>query len=121
MVLLIETITKVRELRSKRRHTITARSKARALEACHLVADARRALFELRSDSSYGGSETIAMGNGTCEILVVGGTGNENRTICVEGVRGDVARRMEILITRLLPSVTITSWQEVTAFTSCSY
>ena len=104
---------------SAARTGLSLKHSSEALALTHACAE--RALFELRSDSSYGGSETIAMGNGTCEILVVGGTGNENRTICVEGVRGDVARRMEILITRLLPSVTITSWQEVTAFTSCSY
>lgn len=82
---------------------------------------AEHALLRLRNDSGYGGNEIHALGNGTCEILKVGGTGNENRTICTEGVRGDTARRMEILIARLLPSVAISSWQEVTAFTSCSY
>ena len=82
---------------------------------------AEYALFELRSDSSYGGSEILNIGSGTCEVLIVGGTGNENRTICTEGIRGDTARRLEILIARLLPSVTIISWQEVTSFTSCSY
>jgi len=82
---------------------------------------AEHAVLELRSNSSYGGSELLSIGNGTCEILTVGGTGNENRTICAEGIRGDTARRIEILITRLLPKVAITSWQEVTDFISCSY
>ena len=82
---------------------------------------AEHALLALRSDSGYVGNETLAIGNGTCEILSVGGTGNENRTVCTEGVRGDTARRLEILIIRLLPRVTITSWQEVTDFVSCSY
>jgi len=56
---------------------------------------AEHALLQLRSDSSYGGNELLDQGN--------------------------TARRMEILVSRLLPSVTITSWQEVSLFTSCSY
>lgn len=82
---------------------------------------AEHALLRLRGDSSYSGNELLDLGNGTCEILAVGGTGNENRTICTEGIRGDTARRMEILVLRLFPSVTITSWQEVSLFTSCNY
>tara|TARA_Y100000310_G_C20557294_1_gene751222 strand:- start:334 stop:756 length:423 start_codon:yes stop_codon:yes gene_type:complete len=82
---------------------------------------ADHALLSLRSNSNYSGNEILTIGNGTCEVLTVGGTGNENRTLCTEGLRGDTARRIEILVTRLLPSVTITSWQEVTDFVSCSY
>ncbi|PIQ76423.1 hypothetical protein COU78_06230 [Candidatus Peregrinibacteria bacterium CG10_big_fil_rev_8_21_14_0_10_49_24] len=82
---------------------------------------ADHALLLLRADNTYAGREQMAVGSGTCEILSVGGIGNENRTLCTEGVRGDTARRIEILIERILPSVTISTWQEVSSFVSCSY
>lgn len=82
---------------------------------------AEYALLRLREDNTYAGRQQFTIGNGTCDILLVGGIGNENRTLCLEGIRGDTARRIEILIENILPSVTISSWQEVSSFTSCSY
>lgn len=85
---------------------------------------AERALLRLQNDSGYTGQEFIAFDEpieGSCEILVIGGSGNTNRTVCVEGIVGDSTRRLEILVERLLPSVQIFSWQEVALFTACAY
>lgn len=100
----------------------TGLSLQQASEAlAYAQACADHALLLLQSDNTYVGREQMAVGGGTCEILSVGGIGNENRTLCTEGFRGDTARRIEILIERILPSVTISTWQEVSSFVSCSY
>lgn len=98
---------------------ISLQQSSEALALAQSCAD--HAMLKLRSDSGYAGNETLVLGNGTCNILAIGGIENENRTLCTEGLRGDTARRLEILIERILPSVTVYSWQEVTAFISCSY
>jgi len=78
-------------------------------------------LIELLEDSQYSGDQIIVSDDGTCWVLPVGGSGNENRSLCVEGIYKDVTRRMEIIIQRLLPSIRIYAWQEVEYFSSCPY
>lgn len=82
---------------------------------------AEHGLYELQHDLNYSGNEEIFIGNDNCFILRTGGGGNENRTLCTEGMSGNTTRRLEIIIERLLPSVNIFAWQEVEFFTSCSY
>ena len=101
------------------RNSVTLENSSKAFESAMTCAD--NGLIELLEDSQYSGNEEIANGDGTCWILPIGGSGNENRTLCVEGVYQDVTRRMEIIIQRLLPSIQIYSWQEVGYFSSCSY
>lgn len=85
-------------------------------EAC-----AERALSELRADNAYEGGDTIVFADGTCETLLTGGIGNENRTVCAEGQVDSTVRRLEIVVDRLLPSTRVYSWQEVDIFTFCEY
>lgn len=80
---------------------------------------AERALQYLRDDLSYAGEEEFTFKYGSCEILSIGGSGNENRTLCAEGILGDTARRVEVSVLRLFPSVVITDWKEVFDFTLC--
>jgi len=80
-----------------------------------------RGLMELQNDSSYSGQELFTLQEGTCEILETGGSGNDNRTLCTEGISGNSTRRLEIVVKQLLPQVTIYSWREVAEFYSCSY
>lgn len=77
------------------------------------------ALRQLRNDPAYTGNQIRTIGSGTCEILPVGGIGNNNRLVCVEGQIGDVFRRMEIIVPEILPQTKIASWQEVSLFTLC--
>lgn len=82
---------------------------------------AEHALLILHENAGYLGDETIEKDYGECYVLFVGGSGNENRTVCTEGISGDTVRRLEIVVQRLIPSVTIYSWQEVEEFTICEY
>ncbi|MDD5623443.1 MAG: hypothetical protein PHI23_01895 [Candidatus Peribacteraceae bacterium] len=82
---------------------------------------AERALLTLREDSAYAGMEDITFSGGSCSILRVGGSGNENRSLCTEGAVGNTTRRLEIILKRLLPSTQVYSWQEVDVFSACSY
>jgi hypothetical protein len=82
---------------------------------------AERALFSLWQDSGYSGDEQLVFLQGECDTLRIGGSGNENRSLCVEGRTGDAVRRYEIILQRILPSIRVYSWQEVEYFSLCSY
>ncbi|MBU1911050.1 hypothetical protein KKG16_01405, partial [Patescibacteria group bacterium] len=68
---------------------------------------AEHGLLELFEDNVYIGNEDLAIGDGTCSILTVGGSGNESRTLCTEGVSGGTTRRLEIIIEKILPTIEI--------------
>ncbi len=76
-------------------------------------------LMKLRQSPSYAGSEFITIGTDQCEILSVGGIGNNNRVLCAEGKVGDSVRRLEVVINQVLPQTKIYSWQEVAVFSLC--
>ncbi len=76
-------------------------------------------LMKLRQSPSYAGNEFITIGTDQCEILPVGGIGNNNRVICAEGKVGDSVRRLEVVINQVLPQTKIYSWQEVAVFSLC--
>lgn len=76
-------------------------------------------LMKLRQSPSYAGNEFITIGTDQCEILTVGGIGNNNRVICAEGKVGDSVRRLEVVINQVLPQTKIYSWQEVAVFSLC--
>jgi|GEM_PF-1411053 len=80
-----------------------------------------RALRSLWEDATYVGNENIPLPEGECDILPVGGSGNENRAVCTEGRVGFTVRRYEILLKRILPSTQVYSWREVEQFAACTY
>lgn len=80
---------------------------------------AEYALLKLRQSPSYAGGETRTLGDGTCEVLAIGGIGNNNRSVCVEGKTGDAIRRIEIAVSQILPETKVYSWQEIPVFTLC--
>lgn len=98
---------------------VTFESSSQALENAQTCAE--RALMDLFLDSGYAGAESVTLSEGSCTILQPGGFGNDNRTVCVEGIGGAHIRRLEIVLERLLPSIQVYSWQEVATITSCSY
>ena len=98
---------------------VTFQSSTQALENAQTCAE--RGLMSLFLANGYTGAETLALSEGSCEILQPGGFGNDNRTLCLEGISGSHTRRIEIVLERLLPSIQVYSWQEVATITSCSY
>lgn len=80
---------------------------------------AEYALLQLRNSPSYAGNEYRTMGNDRCEVLTIGGIGNNNRSLCTEGTSGDTIRRLEIAINQILPETKVYSWKEVSIFTLC--
>lgn len=82
---------------------------------------AERALRSLWEDTAYAGGEELSFAEGPCDILPIGGSGNENRSVCAEGRVGSTVRRYEILLERVLPSIRVSTWREVDQFTACSY
>ncbi len=85
----------------------------------YMLTCSERSLRSLRLDPVYVGDERFTFENGSCYVHLIGGAGNLNRTICVEGLSGNITRRMELQIGRLFPLVTVNSWQEVSSFTQC--
>lgn len=81
---------------------------------------AEYALFALTKSSDYQGGQTLTFPEGTCDILPIGGFGNNDRFVCVEATTSDVVRRIEIIVQQLLPQTKIQSWQEVVGFSLCS-
>ncbi len=82
---------------------------------------AERALNNIFDDIEYTGNESLTFEEGTCDILVIGGSGNNNRTICTEGTSKNATRRLQIIVERVLPSISVYSWEEVSIITACSY
>ncbi len=80
---------------------------------------AEYALLQLRASPAYAGDEELTYSNGVCDVLAVGGVGNNNRLLCVEGDSGDAVRRIEIVVNQVLPQTKVYSWQEVPVFSLC--
>jgi hypothetical protein len=97
---------------------ITVRDGAQALALARSCAE--RTIVRLREDPGYAGNEDLTVNDHSCHVGTVGGTGTTNRTICTSGAIGDSVRRIEISLSAILPSVLITSWEEVPSFTLCT-
>ncbi len=95
----------------------TVAQTAQAFENAQTCAE--RGLRSLRADLSYDGNETFTLVNGTCSITRTGGSGNQDRALCVQGESGRSTRRIEIAIQEVYPSIKILSWSEVGSFTLC--
>ncbi len=81
---------------------------------------AELALLKLHDSLAYlGDQNNLPVGPGFCDILPIRGVGNTDRLVCVEARVGEVFRRIEIIVHKVLPSVTIRSWNEVSTFTNC--
>ena len=101
------------------RTSATIESSTQAFELAMTCAE--QGLLSLFKDGGYGGYEEFSTGDGICDILPIGGAGNENRTLCVEGTKDGVTRRLEIVVQKVLPAIRILSWQEVDMFAFCTY
>ncbi len=81
------------------------------------------ALEQLHTNVAYAGDEILDDFSieGSCEILPIGGTGNNTRIVCAEAHVHQAVRRMEVIVQTLLPATVISSWQEVPFFTLCGW
>lgn len=79
------------------------------------------ALTTLRDNASYAGNETVTFSSTTsCTVLDIQGSGNDYRTLCVEGRSGTVVKRLVLTISQILPSPVISSYTETNNVTGCS-
>lgn len=99
------------------RSTISLEQSARAMTYANTCAE--RMLLDLFRDPNATSNGTVTFAFGSCTTSPVAGVGNTDRAICVEGLSGTVRRRLEISVSRLLPSVRVRSWREVTQFSLC--
>lgn len=83
-------------------------SQAKALaNAC-----AEEALQQIRDSTPFTGSGNLTLGQGIC-VYTVTSQGAQNRTINVSGMVGTIIRKVKVVINKINPIITITSWQEV--------
>lgn len=77
---------------------------------------AEYALFQLQESVDYLGGETIQIGNETCDILLVGGSGNTDRVIQVESTVSEFTRHVEVVVAVVFPEIKISSFMTVVDF-----
>lgn len=70
------------------------------------------ALEKIAENSSYTGSNTLTFPNGSCSYLVQT-SGGSIRTVSASSTVGNAVRKISLVTGTLSPSITLTSWQEV--------
>ncbi|TSC94697.1 MAG: Uncharacterized protein Athens101428_212 [Candidatus Berkelbacteria bacterium Athens1014_28] len=75
-----------------------------------------QALMNLKDNPSYGGNETVSLGNGECQILAVTSQGGEVRSIQVTSAVGGARKKNLITVSQINPKLLVSSWQEVAEF-----
>jgi hypothetical protein len=74
------------------------------------------ALNELERTLDYQGNEVILIGDGSCEILNIEGSGNTNRIVRVQSIVGSHTYRIEDTIEQVSPHMVIASSELMTQF-----
>lgn len=77
---------------------------------------AEQALMKLESVLNYSGNETITIGEESCDILPLEGSGNFNRVIKTQSIVSGQTRKIKVEISQVSPVMQITSWQQVAEF-----
>ena len=73
------------------------------------------ALQQVKDSTPFTGSGSLTMGQGTCTYTVTN-QGGQNRTITSTGTVGTIIRKVKVIITKINPKITVSSWQEVSDF-----
>lgn len=76
---------------------------------------AEEALQQIRDSTPFTGSGNLTLGQGTCSYIVTS-QGAQNRTVTASGTVGTIIRKVNIIISKINPTITVTSWQEVDNF-----
>lgn len=91
--------------------------KSQSSEAFYLAnLCAEDALMKLKRNLGYSGNETLIVGEGSCNILPLEGSGNTNRIVKTTGNIYNQTRRIKIQVDMVNPKMKISSWQEVVNF-----
>ena len=72
-------------------------------------------LEELRVDTGFNGTGTLAIGAGVCEYAVNDISGGRTEVIATSTV-SLVTRRVEVVLDDLTPTPSVESWEEVASF-----
>ena len=75
----------------------------------------QEALARIKMSSSFTGSRTLNLGNGSC-VYTISDLGGGQRQIVSSGTAGTVVRKNKVTISAVTPKITISSWQEVGDF-----
>ena len=73
------------------------------------------ALQQIRSSTSFSGTNNLSAGQGTCTYTVTN-TGGQNRLINAQGIVGTIIRKASVNIDSINPQINVVSWQEVADF-----
>lgn len=73
---------------------------------------AEEALEQIRDSTPFTGTGNLTLGQGTCAYTVTS-QGGQNRTVTASGTVGTIIRKVKIIINKINPTITATSWQEV--------
>ena len=76
---------------------------------------AEEGLQQIRDSTSFTGTGSLTLVQGTCSYTVTS-QGGSNRTITSTGTVGTIIRKVKIIISGINPTITATSWQEVADF-----
>lgn len=76
---------------------------------------AEEALERIKATPAFVGTSTLNFTRGNCSSVVIN-TGGSTRTIDSRGNADTIVRRVKVLVSALSPQITVSSWQEVSAF-----
>lgn len=73
------------------------------------------ALQQISDSTPYTGSDTLTLGQGTCDYTVTS-QGSQDRTITATGTVGTTVRKVKVIINKITPAFEFVLWQEVSDF-----
>ena len=77
---------------------------------------AEYALMKLESVLNYSGNESVKIGEDSCIVYPIDGSGNTNRVVKTKSNFKNQVRKIEIKVSQISPVMKIDSWQEVSDF-----
>ncbi|MEI7578694.1 MAG: hypothetical protein WCJ58_01490 [bacterium] len=92
---------------------VTHKAVRDSMYARHLAEScAEVAVSKVKADLTYTGNENLTIGNGTCKIEIISGSGNTNRTILTTATYNQATRKVRVIIATVNPLSVITTWED---------
>jgi len=76
------------------------------------IACAKEALQQIHDNTTFSGTNTLTLGQGSCDYAVAVTSGT-TRTVSVSGTVNGVVKKILVYVTIGTSSISVTSWQEV--------